>query len=141
MAEMETSARQPNFSQEETDALVREVQSRSGRIYGHANRPPRVDDAKAAWEEVSAAVNQVCPDVLRTAAQCKKRFNDVRRRAKLKLSQHRRQTATTGGGPSTSVVLSPAEDVASSTLPKISIEGFGVSEVGLTGKTNILFHK
>ncbi|CAJ1069778.1 uncharacterized protein LOC125296826 [Xyrichtys novacula] len=48
---METSARQPNFSQEETDALVREVQSRSGRIYGHANRPPRVDDAKAAWEE------------------------------------------------------------------------------------------
>ncbi|CAJ1081169.1 myb-related transcription factor%2C partner of profilin-like [Xyrichtys novacula] len=56
MAEMEeTSARQPNFSQEETDVLVREVQSRSGRIYGHANRPPRADDAKAAWEEVTAA--------------------------------------------------------------------------------------
>ncbi|CAJ1057637.1 uncharacterized protein LOC117490598 [Xyrichtys novacula] len=50
MAE-ETSARQLNFSQEETDVLVREVQSRSGRIYGHANRPPRADDAKAAWEE------------------------------------------------------------------------------------------
>ncbi|CAJ1087324.1 myb-related transcription factor%2C partner of profilin-like [Xyrichtys novacula] len=95
---METSARQPNFSQEETDALVREVQSRSGRIYGHANRPPRVDDAKAAWEEVSAAVNQVCPDVLRTAAQCKKRFNDVRRRAKLKLSQHPAHHKGGGGG-------------------------------------------
>ncbi|CAJ1079178.1 myb-related transcription factor%2C partner of profilin-like [Xyrichtys novacula] len=52
MAEMEEmSARQPNFSQEETDVLVREVQSRSGRIYVHANRPPRADDAKAAWEE------------------------------------------------------------------------------------------
>ncbi|CAJ1084195.1 myb-related transcription factor%2C partner of profilin-like [Xyrichtys novacula] len=47
----ETSARQLNFSQEETDVLVREVQSRSGRIYGHANRPPWADDAKAAWEE------------------------------------------------------------------------------------------
>ncbi len=53
-----------------------------GATYGNANRPSRADDAKTTWEEVTNTVNQVCPDILRTAAQCKKWFNDVRRRAK-----------------------------------------------------------
>ena len=87
MEDGSSSSRRPNFSQEETDVLVREVQARSTRIYGIANRPPRADDAKTAWDEVTNIVNQVCPDILRTAAQCKKRFNDVRRRGKRKLAE------------------------------------------------------
>uniref|UniRef100_A0A667YB98 Myb-like domain-containing protein n=1 Tax=Myripristis murdjan TaxID=586833 RepID=A0A667YB98_9TELE len=132
----EESSRRPNFSQEETDVLVREVQARSTRIYGTASRALRADDAKAAWEKVASVVNSCCPDTLRTVAQCKKRFNDVRRRAKHKLSEHRRQTGATGGGPSTSVPLTLAEDIASSTLSSVSIVGFGGIEVG-TGKTNL----
>ncbi|XP_029921699.1 myb-related transcription factor, partner of profilin-like [Myripristis murdjan] len=126
----EESGRCPNFSQEETDVLVREVQARSTRIYGTASRAPRADDAKAAWEEVASLVNSCCPDTLRTVAQCKKRFNDVRRRAKHKLSEHRRQAGATGGGPSTSVPLTLAEDIASSMLSSVSIVGFGGIEVG-----------
>ena len=91
-----SSVRRPNFSQEETEILVREVQARSVRIYGTASRPPRADDAKVAWEEVTNIINQLGSGALRTVTQCKKRFNDVRRRAKQKLADHRRQSSGTG---------------------------------------------
>ena len=63
--------------------LVREVQARSTRIYGDANRPPRADDAKTVWEEVTNIVNQVCPD-------CK----EFRRKITVKCWQQRRQHFT-----------------------------------------------
>ncbi|CAJ1051921.1 hypothetical protein H4Q32_026559 [Xyrichtys novacula] len=50
--------KQRGMREEEIDVLVREVQSRNDRIYGHANRPPWADDAKASWEEISTAMNQ-----------------------------------------------------------------------------------
>ena len=66
MAEESSSVRRPNFSQEETDVLVREVQARSVRIYGTVSRPPRADDAKVAWEEVTTIVNQCCVSLVRS---------------------------------------------------------------------------
>nr|XP_057926657.1 uncharacterized protein LOC131128100 isoform X2 [Doryrhamphus excisus] len=129
------NSRRPNFSHEETDVLVREVQARSTRIYGTATRPPRADDAKSAWQEVANIVNEVCPDILRTAAQCKKRFNDVRRRAKKKLTGQSSHMVATGCGPSSRLTISSAEDIASTTLPMISVEGFGGVEGGITDET------
>lgn len=48
----------------------------------------------------------------------------------LKVAQNRRQRLATGGGPATLEVLTPAEDVAASTLCPEAIGGFGGVEVG-----------
>lgn len=90
------SARQPNFSQLEIDVLDREVQACNGRIYGHANRSPRADDAKAAWEEVFDAINRVCPNTLKNAAQYNKRTNDVTIKAEQKLALSCREKSEYG---------------------------------------------
>ncbi len=59
---------QPNLTQEETDILVWEVQARNYLIYGTTSKPPRADEAKLAWEEVTNIVYGSSPGVLRTAA-------------------------------------------------------------------------
>ncbi|CAJ1053925.1 myb-related transcription factor%2C partner of profilin-like [Xyrichtys novacula] len=110
------STRKRNFSDKETELLLREVQARFNRIYGYADRPPRPDEARAAWEEISVRVNQISSDVRRTASQCKKRFNDLRRRARLRLAKDLPQhTATTGSGPSTNIAPCAPGDVVSPT--------------------------
>ncbi|KAJ8390677.1 hypothetical protein AAFF_G00100570 [Aldrovandia affinis] len=117
--------RQERFSKGESDLLVREVQSRQERIYGTPKKPPRASDVKAAWEEVAAIITASSSGgPLRTAVQCRKRFNDVKRRGR-KLASCRRDTRSTGGGPPTTQSLTPAEETAGSTLPTESAQGFG----------------
>lgn len=78
----------PNCSvgQEETDVLVQGAPNRQEQIYGSANEPLRTDDGKLAGEEVTNLVN-CCSGPPQTAAQCGKRFNDIRRRARNKLEK------------------------------------------------------
>ncbi|KAJ8354879.1 hypothetical protein SKAU_G00224460 [Synaphobranchus kaupii] len=118
-----------SFSQDETEVLVREVQSRRHRIYGTSNRPPRIDDVKSAWEEITNAVNACSSGPMRTVAQCRKRFNDVRRRGKQKLATARRESRATGGGPSSWPSSTPVEDVQLS-IPFSSVDSFGGIEAG-----------
>ncbi|XP_026791483.3 uncharacterized protein LOC113539702 [Pangasianodon hypophthalmus] len=144
MDEIRDRLRQKKFTQEETDLLVREVQKRHN-IYGTRNTPPRSEDVKKAWDEVAKTLNaSSSTGIRRTAVQCRKRFNDVRRRTKQKLAASRRtmQGNGPGGGAaggrgrgrggrgaSTSDTLSPAEDT---TFPEESAHGFGGFEFGLT---------
>ncbi|KAG7455541.1 hypothetical protein MATL_G00257810 [Megalops atlanticus] len=53
------------------------------------------------------------------------------RRGQQKLAASRKQRRETGGGPSTTEDLTPAEDLAASTLSGESIEGFGGLEIGI----------
>ncbi|XP_053508352.1 myb-related transcription factor, partner of profilin-like [Ictalurus furcatus] len=139
MDEIRDRLRQKKFTQEETDILVREVQNRHDKIYGTRNRPPRSEDVKKAWDEVAKTVNATSSTgIRRTAMQCRKRFNDVRRRTKQKITASRRamngaggggRGGGGGGGASTSETLSPAEDT---TFPEESAHGFGGLEFGLT---------
>ncbi len=72
--------------QEETDVLVQEAPNRQEEIYGSANKPLRPDDGKLAGEEVTNLVN-CCSGPPQTAAQSRKRFNDIRKRARNKLEK------------------------------------------------------
>ncbi|MCJ8744134.1 hypothetical protein PDJAM_G00115120 [Pangasius djambal] len=140
MDEIRDRLRQKKFTQEETDILVREVQKRHDNIYSTRNAPPRSEDVKKVWDEVAKTLNATSSTgIRRTAAQCRKRFNDVRRRTKQKITASRR--AMQGNGPggggggeggrgaSTSDTLSLAEDT---TFPEESAHGFGGFEFGLT---------
>ncbi|XP_061641616.1 myb-related transcription factor, partner of profilin-like [Phyllopteryx taeniolatus] len=128
-----TERRQPNFSQEETDLLIREVEARKERLYGTASRAPRPDDVKLAWKEITSILNESNHGLLRTAAQYKKRFNDVRRRAKNKLCCIRKEQQGTRGGAAATTSLSPLEELVAS-IPTVSREGFGGVEVGISGQ-------
>ncbi|KAK7925160.1 hypothetical protein WMY93_007470 [Mugilogobius chulae] len=133
MAEFPGKERSERFKPEETKLLVELVRSKENAIYGDSKTGPKPNDAKQAWEEIAACISS-SSGVVRSAFQCRKRYNDVRRRGKDKAATFRREMAGTGGGPSTVEPLTPAEELAVSTLPSESIEGFGGIEKGLAGQ-------
>ena len=63
-------------SGEETDLLVHEVKAHKQTIYGTSRNPPKIPKVKQAWQNVAASVSSV---ITRTATQCCKPYNNVRR--------------------------------------------------------------
>ncbi|XP_041087712.1 myb-related transcription factor, partner of profilin-like [Polyodon spathula] len=123
--------RKERFTKQELDILLQEVEARRTIIYGTKHRAPRATKVKEAWEQIAASMNGSSSGIRRTAQECRKRFNDVRRRSKHKLSSARQAAVSTGGGPSTSQPLMSMEEIASSTLQRESVMGFGGQEAGL----------
>ncbi|KAK7919078.1 hypothetical protein WMY93_010362 [Mugilogobius chulae] len=132
MASYPGRERSERFSEEETLHLVQEVKDRQVQIYGDSKAAPKPHKVKQAWSEVAASVSS-SSGINCTADQCRKRYNDVRRRGKQKDATNKQQAAVTGGGPSTFSDLTPAEALASSTLPKASVESFGGLQIGDEG--------
>ncbi|KAG5266335.1 hypothetical protein AALO_G00229870 [Alosa alosa] len=129
-----TGARQERFTAEETDVLVRAVKGREVALYGYGRNPPKLAIVKQAWEDIAAIVSTA--GIPRTSHQCRtKRYNDVRRRGKSKLAGNTRTRRVTGGGSASTQDLTPAEDIAVSTLTAESFEGFGGLEVGTQPNT------
>jgi len=120
--------RNERFTSEETDVLVRAVKDREVSLYGDGRNPPKIAAVKAAWEEIAAVVSEAGPH--RTSLNCRKRYNDVRRRGKAKLAANCKARQKTGGGSGSYQDLTPAENLAASTLTAESVEGFGGLEVG-----------
>ncbi|KAK7896599.1 hypothetical protein WMY93_021924 [Mugilogobius chulae] len=102
--------RSKRFGEEETLHLVQEVKDRQVLIYGDGKAAPKPHTVKQAWSEVAAAVSS-SSGIIRTADQCRKRYNDVRRRGKQKAATNRQEAAVTGGGllrPPTSRLPKPS---------------------------------
>ena len=120
-------ARQERFTAEETNVLIRAVKDREVILYGDGRNPPKLALVKQAWEETTVASAAGIP---RTSYQCRRRYNDIRRRGKSKLAGNKPTCLITGGGSASTQDLTPAEDIAASTLTAESIEGFGGLEIG-----------
>ena len=121
-------ARNDRFTTEDTDVLVRAVKERELALYGDGRNPPKIASVKAAWEEIAVIVSEAGQH--RTSLHCRKRYNNVRRRGKAKLAANSQARQKTGGGSGSYQDLTPAEDIAASTLTAESVEGFGGFEVG-----------
>uniref|UniRef100_A0A8C9ZWJ2 Myb/SANT-like DNA-binding domain-containing protein n=1 Tax=Sander lucioperca TaxID=283035 RepID=A0A8C9ZWJ2_SANLU len=128
-------ARQEWFTAEETDIHVRAVKDREVTLYGDGRNPPKLASVKQAWEEIATSVSTA--GIPRTSHQCRKRYNDVRRWGKSKLAGNKRTRSTTGGGSASNQDLTPAEDIAASTLTAESVEGFGGLEIGTQPDTAV----
>ncbi|ROL48895.1 Myb-related transcription factor, partner of profilin [Anabarilius grahami] len=131
--ECDPGARQERFTAEETDVLVRAVKDREVVLYGDGRNPPKIASVKQAWEEIATIVSSA--GIPRTSHQCRKRYNDIRRRGKSKLASINRACRVTGGGSASTQDLTPAEDIAASTLTAESVEGFGGFEIGTQSET------
>ncbi len=53
-------------------------------LYGDGRNPPKIASVKQAWEEIATIVSSA--GIPRTSHQCRKRYNDIRRRGKSKLA-------------------------------------------------------
>ncbi len=96
-------------------------------------KPTQIASVKQAWEEIATIVSSA--GIPRTSHQCRKRYNDIRRRGKSKLASINRARRVTGGGSASTQDLTPAEDIAASTLTAESVEGFGGFEIGTQSET------
>lgn len=131
-------AKSERFTAEETDILVREVKARQRQIYGDSRRTPKLSEVKEAWAQVAVVVSSSF-GVTRTATQCRKRYNDVRRRGKRNVAAHRQQQHATGGGPpNTGDDLTPTGELGATVVSVGSVEGFGGLEVGFQGNAIII---
>ncbi|XP_042610069.1 myb-related transcription factor, partner of profilin-like [Cyprinus carpio] len=102
-------------------------------LYGDGRNPPKIASVKQAWEEIATIVSSA--GISRTSHQCRKPYNDIRRRGKSKLASINRARRVTGGGSASTQDLTPAEDIAASTLTAESVEGFGGFEIGTQSET------
>ncbi|XDV29781.1 hypothetical protein PO909_032823 [Leuciscus waleckii] len=100
---------------------------RSDVVWGWRNTP-KLASVKQAWEEIATFVSTA--EIPSTSHQCRKRYNDVRRRGKSKLASNNRTRRITGGGSASAQDVTPAEDIAASTLTAATVEGFGGFEIG-----------
>ncbi|XP_067306972.1 myb-related transcription factor, partner of profilin-like [Pseudorasbora parva] len=129
-------ARQERFTAEETDVLVRAVKDREVVLYGDGRNPPKIASVKQAWEKIATIVSSA--GIPRTSHQCRKHYNDIRRRGKSKLASINQARRVTGGGSASTQDLTPAEDITASTLTAESVEGFGGFEIGTLSETQAI---
>ncbi|CAL9693726.1 unnamed protein product [Knipowitschia caucasica] len=79
MADIPQIRRGVRFTESENRRLVEEVRTRKIVIYGKGERAPQPIEVRLAWEEVAEVISTVS-GIERSSDQCRKRFNDMKRR-------------------------------------------------------------
>ncbi|XP_037509203.2 nuclear apoptosis-inducing factor 1 [Rhipicephalus sanguineus] len=117
-------ARQPNFTQGELAALVDGYEEYRRAIESRGEGPRRPQDKQRAWETITSNLFAVS-GIVRTPAEVKKKWCDVKSAAKARAAVVRRSRATTGGGPEDVAPLDDFESRVANTLDPEAV--FGVS--------------
>ncbi|XP_048398463.2 uncharacterized protein LOC125457839 [Stegostoma tigrinum] len=86
-----------NFSDEDLDTLLNEVEAKRHRLLGYEKRRAPRKVSILAWKEVAETVtaNSTIP---RTAEQCRKKLNDLTRSARIKMAHNARERLLTRDG-------------------------------------------
>ncbi|KAK6311388.1 hypothetical protein J4Q44_G00170520 [Coregonus suidteri] len=88
-SKMLTAATRSRFTREQTRILLREVHARRFSIYGTPTKTFRVSNARSAWEQVAERVSSTTVGLRKTANQCRKRINDLKRRQGIRIFENR----------------------------------------------------
>ncbi len=91
-------ARQERFTAEETDVLVRAVERQRSCVVWGWEKTTQNSVGLNRRGEIATIVSSA--GIPRTSHQCRKRYNDIRRRGKSKLASINRARRVTGGGSS-----------------------------------------
>lgn len=88
--------RKPNWTPDETLHLCTLVEGKAEVIRGKFG--PHVTNAhkRAAWDQVSDGMNAAFPNVIRSAADCERRWYTVLRKGRKDLSSYKKQCTGTG---------------------------------------------
>ncbi|XP_049267569.1 nuclear apoptosis-inducing factor 1-like [Rhipicephalus sanguineus] len=117
-------ARQPNFTHGELVALVDGYEEHRRAIESRGEGPRESQAKQNAWDTITANLFAVS-GIVRTPAEVKKKWCDVKSAAKARAAAVRRSMATTGGGPEDVAPLDEFEARVASTLDPEAV--FGVS--------------
>ena len=119
-----TSRKKP-FCKQELDFLVDYVRGHSRDMLVGANSQTTAAQRDTHWKHVAEHVSSFGHEV-RTAQECKKRWNDIKRSTKAKRASNYNLTLVTGGGPAPEEeVLTPHESLVVEFMPSESVEGVG----------------
>ncbi|KAL7383453.1 hypothetical protein ABVT39_011126 [Epinephelus coioides] len=105
---MATRAKKRNFTDTEIEVLVGEVETNQKILFGTLNAGVTNQRKNAAWEKVTTAVNSVRSEE-RSLLEVKKKWFDIKIRAKKRVTAHRHEISATGGGQATTTQLSPMD--------------------------------
>jgi len=114
--------RQPNFSGEEVEVLVGQVEKRSRVLFGSFSGELSFAAKDRAWESVGSMVSAVSGEK-RSVGEVKKKWALLKSSAKIKAAANARQRAATRGGPSTEVELSATDDRIVGMLSSVAVSG------------------
>ncbi|XP_069752004.1 uncharacterized protein [Narcine bancroftii] len=103
--------RAQNFTDNDLQTLLNEIQPRRDRLLGVHGRKPQKSISRAMWREVAVALNATSP-TSRTADQCRKKFNDLTRAGKEKLVHNVRERPECRGCNPNIKELTPYEEQA-----------------------------
>ncbi|XP_075455505.1 ankyrin repeat domain-containing protein 16 isoform X2 [Ascaphus truei] len=117
--------RKRKFSPEELEILAEELSQNHKLLFGSQNSMAAATWKQEKWAEVLARINAQGV-THRTVTDLKKRWHDLRRKARTKLAQiHRETRQTGGGGRGEATELTNVEEMAARTLGPEFIHGVG----------------
>ena len=119
MAEMAERKRKVKFGDDEIDILVTEMQLAHPKLQKKTTTPR---EKALIWNNILHKVNAVGL-TRRTVPDLKKRWQDIRRRTKEKLTRAARHSRGTGGGPPENDELTPTEQAVEETFHEEQIAG------------------
>lgn len=111
--------RKLRFSDRELEVLTEEVQKHASQING---KNVTVTAKNHIWDLISQSVSAVGISK-RVSMDCKRRWNDLKRRTKEKISFNASQAKQTGGGPSQQQPLNCYEETVEQTLVSEQVTG------------------
>ncbi|XP_069494887.1 uncharacterized protein [Ambystoma mexicanum] len=128
-----SKARKTKFSDDELKVLVRGIVRVAPRLIGAQYQKTPKRQRSKLWQTIRSNVNAVATTP-RSIAEIRKRWQDLRRRVRMLVALHRRETlATRSGSPPLPLELRPWEEEALTVIDLAGIDRVGCMETGAEG--------
>ncbi len=131
--------RQPNFSGEEIEMLIKGVERRASILFSSFSSFVTAASKEKSWTEVAAEVTAVS-GVSRNVADVKKKWSALKTSAKASASANRRESGKTGGGPRGAPDVTEQEVRIAGIVGEEAfngiVGGFDTADCPVTGKVN-----
>jgi hypothetical protein len=120
--EKRDTKRQPNFTAEELEVLVNEVEGRSRILFGKFGGIVSMAAKQKGWVEVTRSVTAVS-GVRRSVEEVKKKFCQLKSQTKMKATALKKERGGTGGGPKTEGDMSQHERRIIGVMGEVCVNG------------------
>lgn len=104
------------FLAEEEVAIAEFHEEHKHLLDGTCNKPEAQQRRRQLWSDLAKKLNALNPSANRTWDEVKKKWQNLKSKAKVKHTEEKRSLLATGGGPSSSVKFTAAEEVVISNL-------------------------
>ncbi|XP_069077580.1 myb-related transcription factor, partner of profilin-like [Pleurodeles waltl] len=119
-----------NFSEQELEVLTEEVVRSHDRLFGKSSHQVPESEKQKLWADFQTKICAVGV-AQRSVEEIRKRWYDLRSRAKERVASRLEEARSTGGGPATQTPSTAMEDLVESTLLPKAVSG--VTDIDTSG--------